>query len=164
MHSAQIILTQACSDLESGKTSGTNVWIAAMAAQLSNEFGIGIFSQGEVTAKLRQLGVEVAGSTRIQSTANPFEDEYLDTWGVAQEQAAYCRKNGITRVLVMHYVPHVWRVMWCYKRLGLEVIVPPDLPIMVYEEGLQQKRLSSPWTLYPFELAARLVYWWKGYI
>jgi hypothetical protein len=145
-------------------TSGTNRAIARRAADLSERLKLSIWAQGEVAQALKVLGFDCVGSTPVQSVDNPLDEEYLDTRGVAEQTAKYCTENSIIFVLLVQHSPHAWRVKWCLEKLELVVLIPQGLPSIQFERGFKQQRLARWWTFYPFELAARLVYWWKGYI
>ncbi len=163
LNDAQVIIVLACSDLANGETSLTNRQLADYAIVYHRLLSLPIIAQGEVARAIKDKGVPVFSQTRLQTTARPLDPRYLDTQAVAEHDRTLCREQGWTRILLFAYVPYVWRARWVYERLGLQIIIPRNLPHIIFED-FAQKRLSRRQTLYPFELIARLVYLWRGNI
>ena len=142
-----------------GSTSKTNRELAEFAASYQRGVGLPILAQGEVARALDNLAkpARVHSRTALQTETGLFKKGYLDTYGVAHAHLEYCIARGWKRVLVVGYVPHIWRARWTYEGLGLTVIVPKDLPRISFER-FSQVRLSSALRLYAFELCARVYY------
>lgn len=162
---AQIILTQAASDMADGTSSKTNKLLAEAAQRYAEQLKIPIFAQGEVARVLDLLNVEVVGRTPCEAIPDNFgSGEYQGTDGVAKVQKKYCDQHGFTRILMLAASPHTWRAKWTYEKLGFEVILPPKSPPMISQKGMNQKRWSRYSTAYPYELGARLKYLFIGLI
>ena len=162
---AQIIVTQAGSDLLDGSTAQTNKDLAAVAKKYHKALGIPIFAQGEVARVLDQMNVPVAGSTPREAIPDNFgSKEYQGTSGVAALQKKYCDEHGYTKVLVVALVPHIWRAKWTYEKQGFETFSPSDLPWYVLETNANQRRWRRAVVAYPYEFKARLEYLFKGMI
>jgi hypothetical protein len=161
---AQIILTQAMPNLEPGIPSRANVLMADFVERCQLKLKLPIFAQGELAEVLKHRGVVLAGETPVQSTANVLGAHYLGTFEVAGLQKEYCTQMCYSRIIPVSAAPHIWRAVWVYERLGFKVIVPTDMPAMVFEKGLTQRRWRRAITAYPYELLARLLYLYKGYI
>ncbi len=165
MSEAQIILTQAASDMADGSSSITNKLLAQAAKDYSEKLHLPIFPQGEVARVLDAMNVPVVGRTPCEAIPDNFgSTEYHGTSGVAEVQKEYCDKHGITKALVLAGSPHTWRAKWTYEKLGLKVILPPKSPPMIYQKGMNQRRWSTAWRALPYELKARLDYLVKGVI
>jgi hypothetical protein len=162
---AQIILTQAQSDMKDGTSSKGNILMAEVAKKYNEELGIPIFAQGEVARVLDTMKVSVIGRTPCEAIPDNFgNNEYQGTSGVALIQKKYCDEHGLTRVLVIAGSPHTYRAMWTYEKMGFTVILPPKSPPMIFEKGANQDRWSRAITAYPYELWARLKYLFMGVI
>jgi hypothetical protein len=160
---AQIILTQAASDMADGSSSTTNRLLAQAAKEYHEKLGLPIFAQGEVARVLDTMGVPVVGRTPREAIPDNFgSKQYQGTSGVALLQKRYCDEHGLTRALVLAGSPHTWRARWTYEKLGLTVLLPRVSPRMVYEKGMNQKRWSSAWRAIPYEFSARMLYLFKG--
>ncbi len=157
LQDAQLIVTQAMPDCEDGAFSDSNIATADMAERLQKELGIPIFPQAEVGRILSSRGVKLAGTTKFFGTVALTNKEYPGSHGIARLQKKLCDERGWTKVLLVVPYPHAWRALWIYERLGLEVIIPPRLPKIVFQKGLTQKRWDSPFTAYPYELVVRLM-------
>jgi hypothetical protein len=162
---AQIILTQAASDMADGSPSMTNKLLAEAARSYSEELHIPVFAQGEVARVLDGMDVSVIGRTPREAIPDNFgSTEYHGTSGVALVQKRYCDEHGVTKALILAGSPHIWRAKWTYEKLGIKVILPPKSPPMVFEKGMSQRRWSAAWRAYPYELKARLGYLFEGVI
>ncbi len=162
---AQVICVQACGDLASGGTSQTNVAIAYTAAEYRGVLGLPLLAQGEVADALIPLGVKSIVRTKTQAELRDAGEPYKSTYDVALEHLRYARMNGWTRAIVVAYAPtHIWRCIWVYERLGFTVIIPSEMPSLVWGEDLYQRRLSARSRHFPFELLARLWFLYRGYI
>lgn len=162
---AQAILTQAASDMVDGTSSKTNKQLAKMAQDYSKQLNIPIFAQGEVAKILAEDNIQVVGSTPCEAIPdNLGSKKYIGTFGVAKIQRKYCDEHHINRVLVLAPYPHTLRAKWTYEKLGLQVILPPDLPPIIFEKGMNQCRWRRAITAYPYELTARLKYLFRGVI
>jgi hypothetical protein len=162
---AQVIVTQAGSDLVDGSTAQTNVDLANIAREYHEKLGIPIFAQGEVARALDNMNVPVAGRTPREAIPDNFGSrEYQGTSGVAALQKKYCDEHGFTKVLVVAFVPHIWRAKWTYEKQGFQVLVPPDLPWYVFETDANQRRWRRAVVAYPYELKARFEYLFKSLI
>ncbi len=161
---AQIILTQANSDLVDGSSSRTNKKLAAFASCLRKKLSLPIHAQGEVGRVLLADGVRVEGKTFRQEETQEKGLKYLDTFSVAVAQKRFCDERKFKRVIPVAPVPHIWRVIWVYEKLGFEVIVPPDMPTMVWKEEMKQGQWRAPGSGYVYEFCSRLMYWYKGQI
>ncbi len=162
---AQIILTQAQTDMADGSSSRGNKLMAEVTAKYSKELSIPIFAQGEVARVLDTMYVSVVGRTPCEAIPDNFGlKEYHGTSGVATVQKKYCDEKGFTRVLVIAGSPHTWRAKWTYEKMGFIVMLPRKSPPMIFEKGANQKRWSRAVTAYPYELSARLKYLFHGVI
>ena len=162
---AQIILTQAGSDLVDESIGQTNRDLARLAKKYSEQFNIPIFAQGEVARVLDEMNVLVAVRTKPEAIPDNFgSDEYQGTDGIVSLQKKYCDKHGFKKVIVLAFVPHIWRAKWAYEKAGFKVIIPSDLPWYVFEKQANQRRWRRPITAYPYELKTRLEYLFKGMI
>ncbi|MFZ2887135.1 MAG: hypothetical protein WA021_04930 [Minisyncoccia bacterium] len=148
---AQAIITQACSDLPGGMTSKTNRVLAETAIALHKRLGLPIYAQGEVACHLLELGIPVAGKT-LRQIDSP---EYLDTGAIARQQFVQCAEYQRKRVVVIAFVPHVWRAARAYKKAGFEVIIPEHLPACCWEPDAAQRQWRRPFYGIPYEFAAR---------
>jgi len=162
---AQLIVVQTASDCEGGVASVTNIALADLAERYHKKFGTPIFPQAEAERILQGRGVVSVGTTLIYSTVPLLSEKYGNgSLGIAESQQQFCAERGWTKVLVLAYYPHAWRVIWIYERMGLEVIIPKDLPKMHPQANMSQWRHRRAVTSYLFELAARLFFLYKGYI
>lgn len=163
--SAQVICVQACGDLADGTTSQTNASLAYTAAEYRNVLGLPLLAQGEVADALSRMSVRSVVRTATQEELRKSGKPYMNTYHVAIEHLKCCKANGWSRVIVVGYAPsHVWRCIWTYERLGLTVILPSEMPSIIWGEHLYQKRLRTPLTHFPFEVCARLFFLYRGYI
>ena len=148
-----------------GTSSTTNQLLAEAAKKYSEELGIPIFAQGEVARILDAMQVPVVGRTPCESIPDNFgSKDYHGTFGVALIQKRYCDEHGLTKALVLAAWPHTWRAKWTYQRLGMEAIIPPDSPPMIFQKGMNQKRWDAAYKAYPYEFSARLAYLLQGVI
>ena len=162
---AQIILTQAASDMLDGSSSKTNKLLAEAAKNYSEKLNIPIFAQGEVARVLKERNVPVVGSTPREAIPDNFgSKDYYGTSGVAEIQKKYCDEHSLKKALILAATPHTWRAKWTYEKLGLKVILPPESPPMIFEKGMNQRRWRRAITAYPYELKARLDYLFNGVI
>jgi hypothetical protein len=166
LSSAQIILTQAAPNLVGNREySLTNVALALMAERLQRELDIPIFAQEEVAVILRERGADLVGSTPVFSNVPITSKQYgTGSEGVARLQLDFCQAHGYRSVIIIAFVPHAWRAIWTYQKLGFDVIVPPNLPQVEFQKEFEQWRWRSPITAYPYELLARLAYFKSGFI
>jgi hypothetical protein len=166
VHSAQIILTQAASNLIGGGPSITNYDLGMRAMSLHDETGLPVFPQAEVRLAIIKIDPEASlvGETPLNAETSLSSKEYADSGDIASLQKKYCDERGYTRVIVVTFVPHIWRAVKVYEKLGLKVIVPPYLPKMKFEMALAQSRWRRPITAYLYELLARLVFLFTGRI
>lgn len=161
---AQVILVQTVSDLKGGRPSETNLALAKLARKYHEQLGVPVFPQVEVGRILEEWGVPVVGSTPVFSEIPVFAKGYAGTHGIARLQKEFCDSKAWRRALVLAAWPHAWRAIWNYERIGLEVIVPPDLPKMKFERQMSQARWRQALTAYPYEFLARLFYLKQGLI
>jgi hypothetical protein len=162
---AQIILTQAASDMRDSSSSTTNKLLAQAADMYGKKLNIPIFPQGEVAKVLDRMNVFIVGRTPCEAIPDNFgSKEYQGTSGVAMIQKKYCDEHRYSTVIVLAATPHTWRAKWTYEKLGLKVIIPPDSPPMVFEKNMNQRRWRRAITAYPYELKARLEYLFNGEI
>lgn len=163
---AQIILTQASSDMEDGSSSKSNKILAETAKFYSEKLNIPIFAQGEVAKVLKEMNVNsLVGSTPCEAIPDNFESkDYYGTSGVALIQKKYCDEHNIKNALILALYPHTWRAMWTYEKIGIKIILPPKSPSMIFEKKANQHRWRKAITAYPYELSARLKYLFMGLI
>ncbi len=165
LKNAQIILTQAESDMKDGSSSKGNKLLAETVRTYYEKLNIPIFAQGEVAKVLDTMNIPVVERTPCEAVPdNLGSKEYQGTSGVALKQKKYCDEHGFTKVLIVAGSPHTWRAKWTYEKLGLKVILPPKSPPMIFEKGVSQDRWSRTITAYPYELSARLKYFFMGLI
>lgn len=164
LQEAQLIVTQAASDLKDGLFSKSNIGLADCAQRYHEILGIPIFPQAEVGRILKQRDVHILGDTPFDSNTSIFSSNYSGSDGVAKLQKELCDREGWSRVILVATYPHAWRARWIYERLGLKVIIPPDLPRMQFERKFSQKRWRWPITAYPYEFLTRLFFLYKGLI
>lgn len=164
LQDAQLIVTQAASDLEGGLPSKSNMGLADCAQHYHKMLGIPIFPQAEVGRIIKQRGIHILGNTPFDSNTSIFSSKYSGSDGVARLQKELCDEMGWSRVILIATYPHAWRARWIYERLGLEVIIPPDLPKMKFEHKFSQKRWRWAITAYPYEFLTRLFFLYKGLI
>lgn len=88
---------------------------------------------------------------------------YLDTEEVNRQAAEICKVNGWKTVLLCAHPDHAWRAGKNLERHGLSVVYP-DLSGISYDPTCARRSLSSRFVFLPRELAARLLYFWKGYL
>lgn len=160
----RLVVTQAMSDLVDGRSSKTNMRLALTARVWAGTLSVRIFAQGEVGRLLEELGPLLIARTRTQDEARKDKLPYLDTYDVAKLQEKFCTLHGYGTVLVVASCPHAWRAIWTYQRLGLRVYVPDGLPEVVWGEDFEQSHWQSKVRAHIYELAARLLYLYKGYI
>ena len=161
---AQMILVQAASDLVDDSPSRINMELAQYVADLHTLTRLPTHAQGEVARILDKKYVPLLGRTYTQRQAREQDLPYIETIDVALQQKQLCDDVGWDKVVVVAPVPHIWRVVWVYERLGYEVIIPAQLPRFLWGEKLEQERWRTPWKAYRYELGARLLYLYKGYI
>lgn len=161
---AQIIVVQAASDLVDDSSSQINKELAQYVADLHSLTRLPTHAQGEVARILDKRSVPLLGRTYTQKEALELNLPYIETIHVALQQKQLCDEIGWGRVAVVAPVPHIWRVVWVYERLGYEIIIPAQLPHFLWGEKLEQERWRTPWKAYRYELGARLLYLYKGYI
>ncbi|MDE1924648.1 MAG: hypothetical protein KGH79_00485 [Patescibacteria group bacterium] len=161
---AQAIFTQAASNLVGGASSQTNIALARFAQDLHKRLGLPVYAQGEVAEVLKQNGVPLVGETPKQGTAWIGGETYISTMTVARAQQAKALSMGWKTIIPVTFLPHIGRTVWVYERMGLRVIIPPDLPKNLYEKKMELRYWRYRVTGYAYELAARLAYLYKGYI
>lgn len=162
---AQLVVVQAASALENGEASETNIALANMAQKHYERFGTPISPQLEVGLILQERGVPTVGTTKAYSDISILSAEYgTGSRAVAEIHAELCRQRGWTKVLAIAYQPHIWRVIWIYEKLGLEVMVPGGLPVFCPQGNMKQRRHRWVVTSYLFEWFARLWFLFNGYI
>lgn len=164
LSSAELIVVQAMSDCIGGHSSRTNYKLAALAKWYQKRLNIPIFPQGEVGNILLKQGVVLIANSPVQSTDDMSSSLYITTESLAQLQKKLCDTYEWTTVLVIAPYPHAWRAIWTYEKLGLRVIIPENLPKMEFQKELISPRWRHRVTAYPYELLARLLYLYKGYI
>lgn len=162
---AQIILTQAGSDLSDGSISKTNRDLAILAKKYSEQLNIPIFAQGEVARVLDEMNVPVIARTKSEAIPDNFgSKEYQGTDGIVSLQKKYCDEHGFKRVIILAFVPHIWRAKWTYEKAGFDTFIPNDLPWYVFQKDANQQRWRRAITAYPYEFKTRLEYLFKGMI
>ncbi len=161
---AEIILTQAASNLLGNRPSITNQELAIFAARYVTQLEIPVFPQAEVGQLLAQTGIVPVGTMGFDTNASLFSSNYMGSGGVAMLQKAYCDEHALTKILVVAPYPHFWRVLWTYERLGLTVIIPPNTPRMHFEREYVHARWSRSVTAYSYEFLARMYFFYKGII
>ena len=164
LHEAQVILTQAMCNLSDGSASKTNMLLAKCVRKNYIVLGAPVFPQGELAQAIERQQVPIIGQTRILQSSGVFEEGYFDTYSVALEHKKFCDQMGWKRVVLVSFVPHIWRAKWVYEKLGFEVIIPGEMPKMVFQKDLAQRHWRRDLTGYAYEFLARLYYLWKGYI
>lgn len=165
LRDAQVILTQAMCNLTDGSVSKTNKLMANLIARLySTDAFLPVFPQGELSRAIREKGVPLFAETELLISNGVLEDGYLGSYEVAFKQKELCDKMGWKKVVLVSFAPHIWRAKWVYEKLGFEVIIPAEMPRMVFEKGLAQTPWRRAITGYSYEFLARVYYLWKGYI
>jgi len=151
-------------DLDDGRTSEINKKMARLVGRLSRELKVPVVAQGDLVPALKKAGVPIFGQTRALPTQRIADAEYFGSEEVVTEQKEICDKMGWGKVIVVSLVPHIQRAIWIYKKEGFEVIIPAEMPRMIFQKDLIQPRWRKAITAYPYELLARLYFLWKGYI
>lgn len=89
---------------------------------------------------------------------------YVGTHDTVREHVEkFLRPKGITKIHVEAHPHHAWRVVMCYRRLGIEV-VSVCTEMKPYPRRSTQTWCRSAARFIPYEIAVRLVSLAKGYI
>lgn len=159
------ICTQECTVLPANRISQTDASIARLAATIhASRGGIPILSQGEVAEALRRANVPVYMSIPRQVVHGVQQGGYINSRNVADAQKRAMSAANLRYPVLLGYIHHIWRMMWCYEGAGVhDFVIPGDLPRLQYHPDSLQRRWSSQWRAYPYELLARLVFWYHGW-
>jgi hypothetical protein len=161
---AQIIVTQASSNCYGNRPSKTNFALAGFAEMYHRRLGIPLFPQEAVARILMANNVEIIATTKSYDLPLLSAEYGSGSRDVAELQNNFCRERGWTKVLLVAFSPHAWRARWIYERLGLEVIIPENLPKIQFQSDLSEWRWRRAVTAYPYEFFTRLWFMYKGYI
>jgi len=71
---------------------------------------------------------------------------------------------NIRTIIPAQVKPAIWRAIWMYEMLGLEVVVPPRIPKMIFQPNLKEPRWRVAWKAYLYEFSVRIYYLLMGYI
>lgn len=151
-------------NLEDGNISYANYQLADFIALLQQSYDLPMFPQGELVPALLKANVEILQATKCLPVQGVTEQGYFGSREVAVEQKETCDRYKWKRIIPVSPVPHTWRAIWVYEKLDLQVIIPPNMPEMVWQKDLAQWRWQGPIRAYFYELLARLYYFYKGYI
>jgi hypothetical protein len=151
------------SDLTDGTTSRVHDVLARYVIDLQRATALPIYPQGGLARVLAKYNIPLMGRTRESIANSIFDPKYFGTYEVVLEQKAGCA-GRYSRIIPVQVTPAIWRAIWVYEKLGFTVVIPPDIPHMIFQNELSHWRWRRAITAYPYELAARLVYLFKGYI
>lgn len=164
VHKAQAILTQSMCDLTDGRVSEINKKMAELVKRLNDKLKIPVVAQGDLVPALKEVGVPIFSQTRALPKQSIVAAEYFGSEIVVVDQKKICDKMGWSKVIIIATIPHVWRARWIYEKQGFEVIIPAEIPKMIFQKNLVQPRWRKAVTAYPYEFLARLYFLCKGYI
>ncbi len=90
-------------------------------------------------------------------------DHYLGTRDMVLWQKSICHTHGIKRIVLVSYLPHFLRGQLATEKVGLEVLIPEGI-IEIYDSKNSQRWATSGLVNRPYELLARLYYFFKDWI
>ncbi len=91
-----------------------------------------------------------------------LDPNYFGTREVAEDQML--GHPNIRTIIPAQVKPAIWRAIWMYEMLGLEVVVPPRIPKMIFQPNLKEPRWRVAWKAYLYEFSVRIYYLLMGYI
>jgi len=155
-----VILAHGVGDHEDGTPGPINQEMAVRIREFCSEHpGLSILAQGEVGQCLTGLKVQIVVPRQRDRTG-----KYIDTKDVAQSQYAACKKGNWSRPVLFTWRPHVLRARQVTEKVfGIKVMIPDGLPKR-YDKDNSQIWLRNPFVALPRELAARMLYLFKGLI
>ncbi|MBI5913490.1 hypothetical protein HY839_03575 [Candidatus Azambacteria bacterium] len=155
LRSAQVILAQSFG-LRGDKPGISNEALTKVVADLWRCYHLPLVLQWEIADCLP--GVHKAGVIRRHRT----EGEYLDTHEVLAQSREICKK-GWTKAIVVAHPDHMWRVVRVAENVGFHAI-PADVQDIPYDPQSSQSWTRSKMCFIPREIAARLLYFMKGWL
>lgn len=92
------------------------------------------------------------------------EGKYLDSYEVAFQAMEIMNKYGWKKLILVAHPWHMWRKIRIFKKMGIEVIIPPDLKLVPFDKKSEQwwTRNWFLWTVR--EIPTRLIYKARGWI
>lgn len=173
-----VIVTQDVGFCRGDKPGCGNVLQARALKQVSARYPtIPVLAQCLVSRAAQELGVIVAETIGPPSSDTPHDrstGEY-NTWTVVRAQKRWCEEHGKFPALALAIaLPlHMGRVQWTMEKEGFTVVPVPLLSLRSRDyadpESLYRSvRVSGKYpggilVLYLRELAARLLFLWKGW-
>lgn len=158
LREAQAILAHAAGENSPTEPGLVNEYLASLVRDLYHLLHLPVIVQGELARCL--TNIPLLGVSLKQSESAPH---YLSTYDIALWQKQLCDKLEIKNVVLVSYYPHYCRAVWTTEKLGLKVIVPRGLKEM-YDPMNSQKWVRSALVNRPYELAARLQFYAKGWM
>ena len=138
----------------------SNAALAGVAARLAVDSKAPLLLQWEIADVLAE---QRPAKTVYCVVREHWAGEYLDTFEVVRQMAVVCRANGWLRVAIVAHPAHAWRVARVAAWLGLDPAIVNTAGVPYDPESIQSWTRSA-WCFFPRELAARLLYFFKGYI
>ena len=137
-----------------------------LASRYAKEYKIPVIAQWEVARS-----VALRNQHLFLEVGRP-EDGYIDTRWVLARAKEKMEELGYHKAIVLAQRYHLPRCIWVAEELGITVLEPEDFLSTIRQEVqlwdnsfLQEhKQTRDPWHWFPYDLAARLVFWLRGWI
>lgn len=140
-------------------TSGmSNIQLALGVEMLALEFGLPVITQWEISERLTAY-IDKAGEIR----EHRIKGKYLDTREMLIQSLEICKKRNWKKAVIVAHPDHVWRCAETAKKLGFETVIA-DTAYVEYDEQSVQPWTRSRARFVPREIAARLLFLFKGWI
>lgn len=157
LEGAQAILAHAAGENSPTDPGIENKYLSSIIKDLYYKYKVPVFAQGELAPCLSDI--PISGKSLRQSESK----SYISTFNIAEWQKTECDKIGAKKVILVSYLPHYWRAKKVTEKMGLEVLVPPGIA-EIYDSNNSQIWARYKWLNRPYEILARLMFVFKGWI
>ncbi len=156
MKYADCIITHEFGDQHT--VSATTEQMVKLGVQLAKRYGLPLITQfpGDTVA-LRE------GVVPYMVITKHAQGKYLDTEEVNRQLSVEAFRLKWKRVIAITHPDHAWRVG---QNLRYHRLIPlfPDLSTITYDEHCSRKTVRDRQHFIPWEIAARVFYYCKGYL